>query len=136
MRSRERISGLLRAPMLTWDVILRGRYDFVYDMMRLRMSRMSMAKRFNLLKAGANLVYRRLTPWSMPLHMQFELTNYCNLRCPVCPTGTRALERKPCTKLDRERLGASTSSKPVNRSSIPSHMCCSCIRARRNPMQW
>jgi MoaA/NifB/PqqE/SkfB family radical SAM enzyme len=27
--------------------------------------------------------------------MQFELTNYCNLRCPVCPTGSRWLNRHP-----------------------------------------
>jgi len=54
-----------------------------------------MAKRLNLVKAGANLLYRRLKPWSMPLHMQIELANYCNLKCPVCPTGIKALERKP-----------------------------------------
>lgn len=54
-----------------------------------------MAKRWNLFKAGANLIHRRLTPWSMPLHMQIELTDYCNLRCPVCPTGIRAVTRRP-----------------------------------------
>lgn len=59
------------------------------------MGSMPLIKRINLLKAGANLVYRRATPWSMPLHMQFELTNYCNLKCPVCPTGIKALQRKP-----------------------------------------
>ena len=31
----------------------------------------------------------------MPLHMQFELANYCNLRCPVCPTGSKSLNRPP-----------------------------------------
>lgn len=59
------------------------------------MNRMSIAKRINLFKSGANLIYRRLTPWGMPLHMQFELTNFCNLRCPVCPTGIKALKRPP-----------------------------------------
>jgi radical SAM protein with 4Fe4S-binding SPASM domain len=54
-----------------------------------------MEKRANLFKAGFNLVYRQLTPWNMPLHMQIEVTNYCNLRCPVCPSGVRALNRKP-----------------------------------------
>jgi len=56
---------------------------------------MPLAKRWNLFKSGANLIRRRLRPWSMPLHMQFELTNYCNLRCPVCPVGVKALERPP-----------------------------------------
>ena len=56
-------------------------------------ARMSAAKRLNLCKSGANLLHRRLTPWCMPLHMQFELTNFCNLRCPVCPTGSGAMRR-------------------------------------------
>jgi MoaA/NifB/PqqE/SkfB family radical SAM enzyme len=56
---------------------------------------MSLTKRLNLLKSGANLAFRRPTPWSWPLHMQFELTNYCNLRCPVCPTGIRSVRRAP-----------------------------------------
>ena len=95
MRSRERTRGLLRAPRLTWDIMFRGRYSFTYDRMPMHASRMSMAKRLNLLKAGANLVYRRVNPWSMPLHVQIELTNYCTLRCPVCPTGTKAANRPP-----------------------------------------
>jgi radical SAM protein with 4Fe4S-binding SPASM domain len=63
--------------------------------MPVTMSCMSLAKRVNLLKSGANLIYRRLRPWSMPLHMQFELTNFCNLNCPVCPTGIKAVKRPP-----------------------------------------
>ena len=96
MRSGERIRGLLRSPKLVWNIILRGRYNFIYDQMPMTVRRMSMAKRLNLLWAGANLVYRRSRPWNMPLHMQFELTNYCNLRCPVCPTGIGVVKRKPC----------------------------------------
>jgi len=95
MRSQERRRGLLRTPALAWDALARGRYSFTYDQMPMVASRMSLAKRTNLLRAGGNLVHRRLHPWSMPLHMQFELTNYCNLRCPVCPTGTRSMSRPP-----------------------------------------
>jgi len=95
MRSHERTRALRRAPKLAWDVLAKGRYDFVYDQMPMCASGMSRTKRVNLLKAGANLIYRRLRPWSMPLHMQFELTNYCDLRCPVCPTGSRAMKRQP-----------------------------------------
>ncbi len=95
MRTHERIKGLLRGPGLAWDILVRGRYPFIYDRMPMRAERMPAAKRINLLRSGANLLYRRLRPWSMPLHMQFELTNYCNLRCPVCPTGTRTVDRPP-----------------------------------------
>ena len=95
MRSKERTSGLIRSPKLFWDILFQGRYNFIYDQIPVTINQMPMIKRLNLLKAGANLIYRRLKPWSMPLHMQFELTNYCNLRCPVCPTGIKALKRKP-----------------------------------------
>lgn len=95
MRAHERSRGLLRAPKLAFDVLLRGRYRFIYDRMPMEAGGMTAAKRLNLFKSGANLLYRRLRPWSMPLHMQFELTNYCNLRCPVCPSGTHKLNRPP-----------------------------------------
>jgi len=91
----ERRRGLWRAPFLLWQVLCRGRYDFVFDQMRIGMRGMSPRKRLNLAMAGLNLGLRRLRPWSMPLHLQLELTNYCNLRCAVCPTGTRELTRRP-----------------------------------------
>jgi radical SAM protein with 4Fe4S-binding SPASM domain len=77
-----------------WDILCRGHYSFDYDLMPVAFSGMSPRRRLNLFKAGGNLVHRRLHPWSMPLHMQFELTNYCNLRCPVCPAGIGAVSRR------------------------------------------
>ena len=94
MRSHERKQGLLKTPLLIWNILARGYYPFVYDQMPIHMYNMTLSKRFNLLKSGANLVHRRLKPWSMPLHMQFEIANYCNLQCPVCPTGIHAIDRK------------------------------------------
>jgi MoaA/NifB/PqqE/SkfB family radical SAM enzyme len=95
MRLHERSAAFWRSPSLLWDVLGRGRYRFNYDQMPITVDRMSLRKRLNLLRAAANIGYRRARPWAMPLHMQLELTNYCNLRCPVCPTGIRAVERKP-----------------------------------------
>jgi radical SAM protein with 4Fe4S-binding SPASM domain len=95
MRSHERNRSLLQSPQLAWDILVRGRYAFVYDRMPMTITGMSVAKRLNLCRAAGNLLHRRLHPWSLPLHMQFELTNYCNLRCPVCPTGIGAIERRP-----------------------------------------
>jgi MoaA/NifB/PqqE/SkfB family radical SAM enzyme len=80
---------------LVRDIFFLGRYDFVYDQMSISTRHMSMKKRWNLLKAGNNFIYRKLKPWNMPLHMQFELTNFCNLRCPVCPTGLGVVNRRP-----------------------------------------
>lgn len=97
MRKNVRWNYLARAPRLLWDIACRGRYDFRFDMMPLHLRNMSLTKRCNLLASGLNLVYRRLRPWSWPLHMQVELTNFCNCRCPVCPTGAGTLGRDPGT---------------------------------------
>ncbi len=95
MKAFERTQSLIRTPRLLWDVLVRGRYDFTYDMMPMCAQQMSFSKRWNLCKSGINLIHRRLTPWNLPLHMQVELTSYCGLRCPVCPVGIRTLKRPP-----------------------------------------
>jgi radical SAM protein with 4Fe4S-binding SPASM domain len=78
---------------------MRGRYDFTYDLMPVHAVNMSAEKRVNLLKAGGNLIMRRLHPWNWPINMHVELTSYCNIKCKICPTGTGVLKRKP-TVLD------------------------------------
>jgi MoaA/NifB/PqqE/SkfB family radical SAM enzyme len=86
---------LSRAPKIVSDLLFRRSYAFDFDYMPVRVSGMSAAQRMNLLRAGLNLGYRRLTPWSWPLNMQVELTSFCNLRCPVCPVGSGELHRPP-----------------------------------------
>jgi len=81
------------APRLFWDILVRGRHDFLFDLMPMRSVEMGLQKRLNLLKSGMNLLHRRLKPWSMPINFQVELTNYCNLKCPVCPGGAGMLTR-------------------------------------------
>ena len=95
MRTGERMTYLKRAPRLFTDIMFRGRYDFKFDLMPIYITQMSMMKRLNLLKAGMNLVYRRSQPWSWPINMMIELTNYCNLKCSVCPVGIGNLKRQP-----------------------------------------
>ncbi len=95
MRTRDRWNYLLKAPKLAWDIMVRGRYDFAYDLMPAPQIHMSLSKRVNLLKSGANLIHMRLSPWGWPLHMQIELTNFCDLKCSVCPTGSGLLKRQP-----------------------------------------
>ena len=106
MKAHERTRGLSRTPQLLWEVLVRGRYSFIYDCIPLTVSVMSSAKRLNLVRAGRNLLHRRLDPWSWPLQMQFEWTNYCNLRCPVCPVGAGSLSRTART-MDPAPLRAS-----------------------------
>jgi radical SAM protein with 4Fe4S-binding SPASM domain len=71
----------------------RGEYRFDFDLMPVAVRAMSRAQRWNMLRAGLNLGYRRTSPWSWPLHMHVELTSFCNLRCPVCPVGNESLAR-------------------------------------------
>lgn len=93
MRKRLRWNYLARSPKLLCNILLKGRHDFTFDLMDMSAARMSLTKRANLLKAGMNLLCRKARPWSWPIHMQVELTNVCNLQCPVCPTGKDALGR-------------------------------------------
>ena len=93
MKKHERRRALLRVPRLLGEVLLGGRYSFVYDRIPITTRSLSVGKRMNLLRSGGNLIHRRLRPWSMPLHMQFELASVCDLRCPVCPAGRREVAR-------------------------------------------
>jgi radical SAM protein with 4Fe4S-binding SPASM domain len=95
MRSYERTRGLLRTPKLLLDVLVRGRYDFIYDRMPMTATGMDARKRFNLFTAGTHLLRRSVKPLNMPLHLEVEFTNFCNLKCPVCPTGIKQQEREP-----------------------------------------
>lgn len=95
MRSFERWEYLARAPKIAWDLLARRQYAFTFDFMPMLVSGMPVRQRINMAKAALNLAHRRLSPWSWPLNMQVELTSYCNLRCPVCPVGTKDLHRPP-----------------------------------------
>jgi radical SAM protein with 4Fe4S-binding SPASM domain len=95
MRLQQRWNYLKCSPKLFYHIVLRGNYNFQFDLMDVDAAKMSFSKRVNLLKAGLNLVDRKLQPWSWPIHMQVEFTNYCNLKCKVCPTGSNILNRKP-----------------------------------------
>lgn len=82
-----------RFPKLFWQIAVKGEYQYQYDLMPVRFRRMAFPRRFNLLRAGLLYFYRALRPLNQPLHMMIELTNYCDLRCPVCPVGTGRLTR-------------------------------------------
>lgn len=95
MNRKIRKQLLMKAPLTLWDLLVNGRYEFKYDLMPIRLRRLPLKKRINLIKAGFNLFHRKLHPWSRPINMQVELTNFCNLKCPVCPIGTGDLRRNP-----------------------------------------
>jgi hypothetical protein len=89
VKSKDRWDYLKRSPKITSDLLLQRRCDFDFDLMPFHLRDLPLEKRLNLLKSGLSLIHRRLRPWSWPINMMIELTNHCNLRCPVCPTGIR-----------------------------------------------
>ena len=95
MRAQDRWNYLRRSAKLASDILLRGRYDFTYDLMPAQSLHMPVRKRLNLVRTGANLIHRRTHPWGWPVFIHVELVNYCNLRCVVCPTGTGGIDRAP-----------------------------------------
>jgi MoaA/NifB/PqqE/SkfB family radical SAM enzyme len=94
MRTRDRARHLARVPGALWDLVANGTYGSTFDLMPYRVTGLSARARWNLVRAALNVGYRRIRPWSLPLYMQIELTSACNLRCPVCPTGSGELTRR------------------------------------------
>ncbi len=99
MRYAKRRWYLKNAPRLAWNILAKGQYDFSMDLMPMHSTRMPIAKRLNLARSALNLFHRSSKPSSMPINLQIEVTNRCNLRCPVCPSGLKKLKR-PTGDLD------------------------------------
>jgi radical SAM protein with 4Fe4S-binding SPASM domain len=95
MRKQKRRQIIKDLPKTMWHLLVNGRYEFTFDLAPIKLQGLPWEKRINLLKAGLHLFYRKLRPLNRPFNMIIELTNYCNLRCPVCPTGAGELSRRP-----------------------------------------
>jgi len=55
-----------------------------------------------LASMGVSWVVRRPVVWGRPFMMMVEPTNFCNLKCPLCPSGNGQMER-PRGNMDLER---------------------------------
>jgi MoaA/NifB/PqqE/SkfB family radical SAM enzyme len=86
MRKHEALS---RFP----DLLLRGRFSFTFDGIPIVAEGLSPCKRINLLKAGMDMMLGKDHAWALPPVIQIEPTNICNLRCPLCPTGSDSTTR-------------------------------------------
>lgn len=83
------MKAIARIPRL-----LLGSFAYTFDGIPLCARNLSLAKRWNLLLNGLNLLRSSGRLWGLPPTLQIEPTNICNLQCPLCPTGTRSLKRK------------------------------------------
>ncbi len=74
-------------------LLLPGRLEFDFDGVPLRATGLTLRRRANLLRSGLAQVMRRERVPGLPPVLQVEPTNLCNLRCPLCPTGTGLSDR-------------------------------------------
>jgi MoaA/NifB/PqqE/SkfB family radical SAM enzyme len=85
------IEAARRLPAL----LIRGRVAFTFDGIPLRTRRLGLRRRWNLVQTGLDRVLRRSRLRGLPPIVHFEPANYCNLRCPLCPTGAGKMPRAP-----------------------------------------
>ena len=74
-------------------MIFNGRLSYDFDGIPLAVDRLSLKKRVNLLKVGADGIISPVYAHGLPPIIQVEPTNVCNLKCPLCPSGSDKLKR-------------------------------------------
>lgn len=74
-------------------LLLKGRYTIHFDRIPLPLEHLGWRKRCNLLLLGLESALRRTKLLSRPPVLQIEPCNYCNLRCPLCPSGNGTMKR-------------------------------------------
>jgi radical SAM protein with 4Fe4S-binding SPASM domain len=74
-------------------LLLRGRMRFDFDGIPQEATGLSWKRRWNLLRVGLDTARGATRLRGLPPIIQVEPTNACNLRCPLCPTGSDTLVR-------------------------------------------
>ena len=75
------------------ELLFGGTFRFTFDEIPLAAEHLSLKKRANLIMCGLDKVFRSVRAHALPPVIQVEPTNICNLKCPLCPTGSRASKR-------------------------------------------
>jgi radical SAM protein with 4Fe4S-binding SPASM domain len=81
--------ALTRLP----EILIQGRLSFNFDGVPLIAKQMSLQQKMNLIKVGLDEIFQSNWAHGLPPIIQLETTNICNLKCPLCPTGSYSLER-------------------------------------------
>jgi radical SAM protein with 4Fe4S-binding SPASM domain len=74
-------------------LLLNGKLAYDFDGVPLFPYELPLKKRINLIKTGMDMVLRSDKMRGLPPIIQVEPTNYCNLNCPLCPSGSGSLKR-------------------------------------------
>lgn len=85
-------------------LLLRGRFDFEFELLPYRAQGIGPRKALNFFVAGLNQYLLPLRPLGYPVIAQVEPANVCNLSCPLCLTSSITGARPPALlKLDAFR---------------------------------
>lgn len=83
-------AALARLPRL----LLQRELFFAFDGIPLRAKKLSYPKIVNLIKVGLDELVKSNRAHALPPIIQVEPTNMCNLKCPLCPTGSDSSKRQ------------------------------------------
>lgn len=75
------------------ELLLHGRLSYNFDGIPLVTEQLSHARRKNLIRLGVDTLLGSERLHALPPIIQVEPTNICNLKCPLCPTGSFSLKR-------------------------------------------
>jgi radical SAM protein with 4Fe4S-binding SPASM domain len=76
-------------------LLLRGDFDFEFELLPYRSTKISAKKAANFFVAGLNQYLRPARPLGFPVIAQVEPANFCNLTCPLCLTTSITKSRTP-----------------------------------------
>jgi radical SAM protein with 4Fe4S-binding SPASM domain len=79
---------VLRDVMKALKALLTRRVEIYCDGIPYRYRRVPLGKLLNWIRVEASLRLRTVRPWGLPTHLQVEPTNFCNLKCALCPVTT------------------------------------------------
>ena len=68
------------------NLLLRGKFDFEFELLPYRAENISLRKAANFFMAGLNQFFLPAHPLGYPVIAQVEPANFCNLTCPLCLT--------------------------------------------------
>ena len=75
------------------ELFLFGRFPYNFDGIPLVADNLSFKKKMNILRCGIDDMLKSVHSHGLPPVIKVEPTNICNLKCPLCPTGSGASKR-------------------------------------------
>ena len=77
------------------SLLLKGKFDFEFEMLPYSAGGIRSGKAANFFVAGLNQYLLPAHPLGYPVIAQVEPANYCNLKCPLCLTSSMKKSRPP-----------------------------------------